>query len=76
MIINNSMVFFLHQCSLKRKSKSMAKRQSFMLEINPPIERKPKTELSKLQRKHRLFLENKKCYILFLIVALENTNIL
>lgn len=54
----------------------MAKRQSFMLEIKPPIERKPKTELSKLQRKHRLFLENKKCYILFLIVALENTNIL
>lgn len=54
----------------------MAKRQSFMLEIKPPIERKPKPELSKLQSKHRLFLENKKCYILFLIVALENTNIL
>lgn len=47
-----------------------------MLEVKPPSERNPKTELSKLQSKHRLFLENKKCFILFLIVALKNTNIL
>lgn len=58
----NNDYFKLNCCSLKRKSTSMAKRQSFMLEEKPLSKRTLKTVQSKLPSKccpvHIKVLEN------------------
>lgn len=61
-VIMDNDYFKLNRCSLKRKSTSMAKRQSFVLEEKPLSKRTLKTVQSKLPSKcfpaHIKVLEN------------------